>query len=273
MSIIAYDYILSPDRHVMSIDWAVLGCREHKLPEYQPQGALADSTQCGPFNLAVDVYFNGASNRVLSYNPDNLPADPIRGPLLIRDLISFRTEHELQPTRHPAGSYTFRAFVFAIDPATNLSVDIAQFTTAGSLDGLTTPSCAVRIPVHDTNNGTVPMGIEPLTLEVEYRPYSSSGAFTMCVLVTSWTLTLVSVYVSLVAMTKGRVDFTAIILHAFTALAILGLWEGWLGKQSFGAYLGSLGFYLQSTTVTVCSMVLLRVAAKPTQASWQPEKS
>ena len=58
MSIIAYDHFLSLDRRVVSIDWEVLGCGEHKLPEYHPQGALADSTQRGPFNLAVDIYFN-----------------------------------------------------------------------------------------------------------------------------------------------------------------------------------------------------------------------
>ena len=58
MSIIAYEYFLSRDRRVLSIDWEVLGCGEYKLPEYRPQGALADSTQCGPFNQAVDIYFN-----------------------------------------------------------------------------------------------------------------------------------------------------------------------------------------------------------------------
>lgn len=58
MSIIAYDYFLGLDQRVVSIDWEVLGCGEDKLQEYHPQGALADSTQCGPLNLAVDIYFN-----------------------------------------------------------------------------------------------------------------------------------------------------------------------------------------------------------------------
>jgi hypothetical protein len=58
MSIIAYDYLLNLDRHILSIDWEILGCGEHKLSTYQPQGALAGSTQCGAFDLAVDVYLN-----------------------------------------------------------------------------------------------------------------------------------------------------------------------------------------------------------------------
>ena len=58
ISIIACDFALSLDRRVVSIDWEVLGCGEHKLPEYHPQGALVDSPQCGPSNLAVDIYLN-----------------------------------------------------------------------------------------------------------------------------------------------------------------------------------------------------------------------
>jgi len=156
----------------------------------------------------------------------------------IQDLISFRTEHELQPSGYTLDTYTFHAFVFAIDPVANLSVDIAQFAIAGSLDGFMTPSRAVQPFAHDTNNSAT-MGIKPLVLEVEYRPPKLPRAFTMCVLITSWTLALVSVYVSLVAITEGRVGSTTIFLHAFVALAILGLWGGRFGRQAFGTYLGN----------------------------------
>jgi len=154
----------------------------------------------------------------------------------IRDLISFRTQHVLHPSGHSLDSYTFHAFVFAIDPITNLPVDIAQFAIAGSLDGFT--SKVARVTAYGTNDSAT-MGTNSLALHVEYRPPKSPGTFTMCVLVMSWTLILVSVYVSLVAMTEWRVDFTAIILHAFAALAVLGLWGGQSGRQSFGAYLGN----------------------------------
>lgn len=155
----------------------------------------------------------------------------------IQDLISFRTEHELHPSGHPVDSYTFHTAALAIDPTTNQSVDITQFTIASSLGGFTITRVA-SVPAYGTDD-SMTMGIEPLAMDVEYRPSKSSGAFIMCALVMSWTLTLVSVYVSLVAMTKGKVDFTTVILHAFTVLAILGLWEGWLGKQSFGAHIGN----------------------------------
>ena len=58
-------------------------------------------------------------------------------------------------------TYTFRAFVFAIDPVTNLSVDIARFTIADSADGFTVARLSTR---EDTT-----IGIGSRALEVEFR--------------------------------------------------------------------------------------------------------
>ena len=54
----AYDYLPNLDRRTVSIEWEISGCGEHKLQTYQPQDVPAASTQCGPFNLAADVYIN-----------------------------------------------------------------------------------------------------------------------------------------------------------------------------------------------------------------------
>jgi len=206
VSIIAYDYLFHLDRHTVSIDWEILGCGEHKLPGYQPQGTLENPTQCGPLNVAVDIYLNDASKKVLSYDPNSLPLHPIHGPLLIQDLTSFRTEHELHPYGNSVGSYTFHVFAFAIDPATNLSLNITKFTLADSLDGITSRGKpAVVIPVYGTNGGSTTVGIEPKVLAIEYRPRRSSEALQMYTFVAYWIVAFVSAYgVSLVAMTKGR---------------------------------------------------------------------
>ena len=58
MSILAYDYFPNLDRRVVSIEWDVLGCGEHQLTTHQPSDAPEASTECGPFNLAADVYLN-----------------------------------------------------------------------------------------------------------------------------------------------------------------------------------------------------------------------
>ena len=91
---------------------------------------------------------------------------------------------------------------------------------------------------HGDGSSSTTGGIEPLTLEVVYH-HPHISVFTKCALVTSWALTLVSVYISLGAIAKGRVESTTFMLHAITALAILGLWEGWLESELFGALQGN----------------------------------
>ena len=129
-------------------------------------------------------------------------------------------------------TYTFRAFVFAIDPVTNLSVDIARFAFADSADGFTVARLSTR---EDTT-----IGIGSRALEVEFRRSKPSGStITMCMLAMSWALTLVSAYITLVAMTKGRIDSTTITIHASTVLGILGIWIVYADGQPFRADLGN----------------------------------
>lgn len=68
VAVVAYDYTLNLKQRVMSIDWEVSGCGEHRLegsepveshpPEYQADGTPEESSLCGPFNRAVDVYLD-----------------------------------------------------------------------------------------------------------------------------------------------------------------------------------------------------------------------
>ena len=166
--------------------------------------------------------------------------------LRIRELTSFRTDHQLHPSGNYVDSYVFHTFAFGVDPATNSSVRIAQLGIAGTAEGLTTSrgTLVAAISTDSTNGGSTMAGIESRTMEVVYRRPKSSGALIICMLVTSWALTLVSVYITQVAMAKGRVESTTLMLHAVTALAILGLWGGWLGTESFGALQGNGQSYL-----------------------------
>ena len=157
-----------------------------------------------------------------------------------QDLIGFRTEHDLRPSRHSVDFYTFHAFAFAIDPITNLPVNITRFAVAGPLDDFMTDSrgtLTVGAPVYGGNGDSTMAEIE--TQVFEYRPPKSFWASIMCLLVKSWALALVSACVSLVAVMKGRVNLAGIVPHGFTALVTLGLWKGLFGRQLFGAYLGN----------------------------------
>ena len=58
MCIMGYDYLFNLDRRVVSIEWVILECLDQGFPVHHPQGVFETSTQCGPFNRAVDIYLN-----------------------------------------------------------------------------------------------------------------------------------------------------------------------------------------------------------------------
>ena len=155
---------------------------------------------------------------------------------------SFRTEHELRPSRHSLHSYTFETFGFVVDTTTNLSVDIAQLTIADSLDGFTTSSRGMKTIkqfVYDTGGAHKTVEIEARALEVEIRRSRLAQTLTMCMLATNWALTIASTYATFEAVTYGRVNFAAVIAHGSIALAITGIRQLYLGPPPFGALLGS----------------------------------
>jgi len=265
MSITAYDYFLNLDRHILSIDWEILGCGDHKLSTYQPQGALADPTQCGPFDLAVDVYLNCASNKVFSYDPNKLPVDPIQGPLLIRELNSFRTNHELHPSGSSVYSYAFHAFAFAVNPATNVSVDIARFAITNPSDSFTTSSRSTNVTkgfVYDTDSGPTTVEIVAHALDVEISHSRLTQGISLCMFATNWILTITSAYITFSAVTKGRVGFAVVILHGSMVFAILGIRGLYASSPPFGAFLDAVGLFSQITIAVACSTVLFHTAVK-----------
>jgi hypothetical protein len=160
-----------------------------------------------------------------------------------RELNSFRTKHELHRSEKFVDSRTFHAFAFAIDPATNLPVDIAQFTIANSFNDFTMSSRNMKVTkdfTYDTDSGPTTVEIIAHALEVEISRSKFAQALTMCMFATNWVLTIASAHIVFSAVTKGRVDFMAVILHSSVALAILGIRRLYVSPPPFGAFLGIL---------------------------------
>ena len=239
ISILGYDSILDPDRRVVSIEWVISECRDQKLTTQNPRATFGGSPPCSPPNRTIDVYLNkwvciclctsvsnnrvsSASDKIFSYNPKNLPVDPDWGPIpyahnlrafrrsveliadsrRIRELVSFRAEHGLNPSKDSADSFFLRAFVSAIDPATNSPIEISQFAVLDFPDGFTISS-------RDTNaasvsdRGATTVGIKSRALEVEFRRSKPLETWRAYVLPVSWALTLVSLYIELVLPIVG----------------------------------------------------------------------
>ena len=200
----------------------------------------------------------------------------------IRELNSFRMEHELYPSENTIDPYEFHVFAFAVDPSTNLPIDIAQFTIADSLDGFTITSRGMEITkdfTYDAGSGSTTVEIVARALEVEVGRSKLIKALNMCMFATNWALTIASAYVVFSAVTKGRVDFMIVILYSSMAMAILSIQKFYINPPPFGTLLGmprytrlfyslithppdALGFYSQATIVAICFTMLLYTATK-----------
>jgi len=239
--------------------------------------------QCGPFDQAVDVYLNNVSSKAFSYDPSKLPVDPTWGPVNIRELHTFWTGHELHPSGPSADSYTFHVFAIAVDPVTNLSVNIAQFAIVNSLDGFTISSRgaeAMKRFNYDTDGGPKTVEIESRALDVQIRHSKSAKMLNICIFATNWALTLVSTYIACKATTTGRVDFAVVLVHGSMVLAISSIRKLYVSPPPFGAFTDSVGFFSQIAIVALSSVMLLYTASKsylstktPSRRLENPEKA
>lgn len=156
-------------------------------------------------------------------------------------LNSFRTEHGLHPLESPANSYAFAVFAFAIDPITNLSVDIGQFTIANSFDGFTTSARDTKMMkdfTYNADSGPRTVEIVAHVLEVEICRSKSARALAFCMFTTNWALTIMSAYLAFSAIRTGRVSFAMVILHASMMLAIPSIRSLYVSLEPLGAFSG-----------------------------------
>ena len=169
------------------------------------------------------------------------PTDLIVRIYRIQELVSFRTQHELNLSENSIDSYAFHVFAFVMDPSTNLPVDIAQFAIADSFDGLTISSHTVNITknfTYNTGGGSIMVEVVARALEVEISRSKFMRGLTMSMFATNWALTIASAYIVFTAVTKGRVDFMVVILYGSMGMAILGIQKFYINPPPFGALLG-----------------------------------
>lgn len=156
----------------------------------------------------------------------------------------FETEHELHPSGRypiPFDSYSFQAFAYAIDPATNGSVGVARFSIPFSPDGFTIRSHETEVTkkfTYNTDNGPTTVEVKSRMLTVVIRYSVFTLALTVSMFVASWALSLASLCITFSAMTKGRVTWSAFTLHGTMALVIPWIRKLYLCPPPFGVFLG-----------------------------------
>ena len=149
-----------------------------------------------------------------------------------------------QQLHAPFDDYSINAFAFAIDKATNKSVHITRFTTADPLNNFVTfahDMDTVNAFTYETGNGTVTIQAESRALEVVIHRSILAQAFTMCMLLVNWALTIGSIYITLVMLVqRERMSEAVLALPITVVLTIPAIRGLFIGSPPFGILLGAL---------------------------------
>jgi len=101
--------------------------------------------------------------------------------------------------------YSFDAFVFAVDPTTNHSVRIAMFGVLGTFGDFIIRShdtTATSEFTYDSGNGSVTTEVESRVLQGEITRSAIAKAFAICLFLVNWTLTVGSVYITALVVSR-----------------------------------------------------------------------
>ena len=223
------------------------------------------------------------------------------------DVINFEREHQMglhsatlyfpsSPTRHlfdqqltaPFDSYILNAFVFVIDKATNRPVHITRFAAADPLNNFVTFSRDTETTnrfADYSRNETFTGEVESRALVLTIRRSILAQAFTMCMLLVNWALTVGTLYTTLVFLVRKEKmsDSTVLALPITVVLTIPAIRALFVGAPPFGILLGTIacglfvcfsqqltfpfldmaGCFPQIMLVALCSLALLFVVVKP----------
>ena len=181
----------------------------------------------------------------------------------MQNLINFEMEHQMgvysatvyfpatrgrhlfdQQLTAPFDDHVLNAFVFVIDKVTNESVHITRFTTADPLNNFVTFSRdteTVNDFTYETGNGTVTIQVESRALEVRVHRSILAQAFTMCMLLVNWALTIGSLYITLVMLVRReRMSDAVLALPITVVLTIPAIRSLFISSPPFGMLLGTL---------------------------------
>jgi len=239
------------------IEWEVYCEPQFEEGSGQPQGDTG-STSWDPLDYAagaraVDVYLTDPAGKVLSYDPTKL-----------MDYNHFATEHDIHASGHfpiPFDSYNFQVYAFAINPATNQSVNVVRFSVPDSPRGFTLSSSETEVAklfTCATEEGpkTVEIKSRMLTIAVRYSTFTLT--LTTCMFVVNWTLALASLYTAFSAVTKGSVTWPVFIRHSAMVLVVLSIRKLYLCPPPVGMFLDTVGFFSQIVILSFSSVALLQ---------------
>lgn len=244
----------------MYVQWIVYGWGQYRLQV--PYAARGDFL---PVDRAVDIYLNNASTPVFSYDPALLPVTTY-----FKDVgrfvgTSFKVEFETDfcnPQYYaPNDCYSFSAFAFIIDKATNNSIPITLAIVDSGPGDFTTASN----PYPSRNNFTRIIGGQLTTTEVDsntlfpvIKRSQRARALTYFLFAVNWLMTLTSVVTTAFMFNQGGGVQDTLSLLPLTVILTIPMIRGlYVGSPPFGIFLDVVGFFPQMMSVSMCIVVVL----------------
>ena len=152
------------------------------------------------------------------------------------------TIYYFSPETAPFDTYTVTASAFVIEKATNESVPIVLFAACEGSDGFYVSSGETQMKstyTYDSGTGSTAVEVESNVIDIIAKRSRFSKAFTICLLLINWALSICSTYVTLVVVIKKkRVDKEVLLLPVTLILTIPTLRGLYAGSPPFGIYIG-----------------------------------
>jgi hypothetical protein len=99
----------------------------------------------------------------------------------------------------PFDSYSFAVSAFAIEKSTNRSVPIVTFAAGDALDNFVVESSETKTKnnyTYDSGTGPTTVEVESSVIHIRAKRTTFARAFTMCLFLVNWALTIGSTYIT-----------------------------------------------------------------------------
>ena len=146
------------------------------------------------------------------------------------------------PTVVPFDPYFFTASAFVIEKATNKSVPIVAFAAGDGPENFVVSFANTSTYsnfTYDSGTGPTTVPVESSVVWIGAKRSPLARAFTLCLFIVNWALTIGSVYITLLVLVgTGKMDPAVLLLPVTLVLTIPTLRSLYVGSPPFGIYIG-----------------------------------
>jgi len=146
------------------------------------------------------------------------------------------------PTRAPFDAYSLTVFAFVIEKATNKSVPIVTFTAGEAPNNFVISSLQSETMSNYTYNsgtGLTTIKVQSVVTYIKARRSQVAQAFTTCLLLVNYALTVGSIYIVLAVVFKEeKIDAAVLVLPITIILTIPALRNLYPASPPFGIFIG-----------------------------------